>query len=79
MELADLETVSEYVDDLHSLLNEGSFTERKAFIRSFIKEIKVTGNEVELNYTIPVLPDRLNVEKVLHTAHHCVRYVELSD
>ena len=74
VEMADLETVSEYIDDFYSLLNEGSFLERKAFIRSFIKEIKVTGNEVEINYTVPVLPDKLNMEKVLHTVHSSGRY-----
>ena len=63
VELADLETVSDYVDDLYSLLQEGSLTERRAFIKSFIIEAKVTGNEVVLTYTTPVLPDTLNVEK----------------
>jgi site-specific DNA recombinase len=45
VELADLETISYYVDDLHDLLKQGSLTERRAFIRSFIKEVRVTGNE----------------------------------
>ena len=36
------------------ILEEGSLTERKAFIRSFVNEVRVTGNEVLLNYTIPM-------------------------
>ncbi len=54
VELADMETVTRYVEDLRSLLNESSLTERRSFIRSFVKEAKVTGNQVLLTYTIPM-------------------------
>ena len=72
VELADLETVSGYVSDLHSLLKEGSLAERKAFIRSFVREIKVTGDEVIMNYNIPLLPDNITVgkERVLPTVQY---------
>ena len=75
VELADLETISGYVDDLHGLLKEGSITERRAFIRSFIREVKVTGNEVVLNYTMPTLSDNLTIEKnaVLPTVQYSGR------
>ena len=63
VELADLETISGYVDDLHELLKEGSLTERRAFIRSFVREVKVTGNEAVLNYSIPLLPEKIAIEK----------------
>ena len=63
VELADLETVSCYVDDLHNLLKEGTLAERRAFIRSFIKEVKVTGNEAVLTYTIPILPEKVTIDK----------------
>ena len=63
VELADLETVSCYVDELHDLLREGSLAERRTFIRSFIKEIRVTGNEAVLTYTIPILPEKVTIEK----------------
>jgi len=63
VEIADLESISGYVDDLHDILKEGSLTERRAFIRSFVREVKVTGNEVLLNYTMPILPDNLTIEK----------------
>ena len=63
VELADLENVSRYVDDLHNLLKEGSLAERRAFIKSFIKEIRVTGNEAALAYTIPILPEKVTIEK----------------
>jgi len=46
VELADTETVTQYVNDLRNLLSENPLTERKSFIRSFVKEVKVTGDEV---------------------------------
>lgn len=63
VELADLETVTGYVDGLHELLKEGSLAERRTFIRSFVKEVRVTGNEVVLNYSMPILPDNVTIEK----------------
>ncbi len=72
VELADLETVTGYVDDLHELLKEGSLAERRTFIRSFVKEVRVTGNEVVLNYSMPILPDNVTIEKegVLPIVHY---------
>ena len=63
VELADLESITNCVDDLRELLTEGSTAERRTFIRGFVKEVKVTGNEVVLSYTMPVIPDNLTMEK----------------
>jgi hypothetical protein len=57
--LADLKTISLYVDDLHDLLNRGSIAERRSFIKSFVKEIRVTGKDVVIDYSIPPTPDKL--------------------
>jgi len=62
VELADLETVTEYVADLRGLLNESTLVERKAFIKSFVKEVTVTGNEVLLTYSIPMSVKGLSQE-----------------
>lgn len=72
VELADIETVTAYVNDLHNVLNESSLAERKSFVRSFVKEVKVTGDEVLLTYTIPMLPRGRIEEKllVLSTEHN---------
>jgi site-specific DNA recombinase len=64
VELADPDVVASYVAELRDLLNEGSLAERKAFIRSFIKEVKVTGDEVLLSYTIPMQPKGITEEKL---------------
>ena len=70
-ELVDLEMVTRCVDDLRNLLDESSITERKSFIRSFVKEIKVTGDEVLLTYTMPLPPEGTLEEKmpVLYSVH----------
>ncbi len=64
LELADAETVTRCVSELRDLLSESSLAERKSFIRSFVKEIIVTGDEVLLTYTIPMLPRGITEEKL---------------
>jgi len=72
VELADLETVTQCVDDLRSLLEENTLAERKSFIRSFVKEVKVTGDEVLLTYTMPLPPEGISQDRVrvLHSVRH---------
>ena len=60
IKLADAEVVRSYVDNLRDVLSKSPLTEQKAFIRSFVKEIKVTGKEVLLTYTVPLSPDRIS-------------------
>ena len=58
------------MEDLRSLLNDSSLGERRAFVRSFVKEVKVTDNEVLLTYTIPTAPkgltEELGVPSIVH-------------
>jgi hypothetical protein len=42
IETIDSETSKWYVQELGALLDEGSVAERRAFLKSFIKEIRVT-------------------------------------
>ncbi|MCJ7515280.1 MAG: recombinase family protein [Dehalococcoidia bacterium] len=74
--LADMETVTHYVQDLRNLLDESPLMERKSFIRSFIKEARVMGAEVSLMYTIPMSPRRITGEElaVLPIVHYGGRY-----
>jgi hypothetical protein len=64
VELADMKMVKSYVIDLRHTLDEGPLTDRRAFIRSFIKEIAVTQQEIQLTYTLPLPPDGLTEERV---------------
>jgi site-specific DNA recombinase len=63
VQLADLATVTEYVDDLRNLLTYSSLAEQRSFIRSFVKEVKVTGKEVLLIYTMPLPPQDIIQER----------------
>ena len=69
--MADLGVVKEYVTDLHHLLSNSELAKRKSFIRSFVKEVKVTGEEVLITYKLPMLPKGVLEEKlsVLPTGH----------
>jgi site-specific DNA recombinase len=72
VELADMETVTRYVEDLRKLLDESGIAERKSFIKSFVKEIVVTGDNVLLRYKIPMTKEGLVEENlgVPHIVHY---------
>jgi hypothetical protein len=76
VELADLGMVKDYVSDLRHTLDESPLSERRAFIRSFVENIIVTKKEVQLNYTVPLLPKGLTEERVgvLPIVHYSGRY-----
>ncbi len=57
IELANPEVVREYVEDLRHFIDSSEMPERRAFIKSFVKEIKVAGNEGRIKYTFPIPPD----------------------
>lgn len=56
----------------HNLLRESSLTERRAFIRSFVKEVKVTGDEALLTYTLPLPPEGITKEEDRSSAYRTV-------
>ena len=60
----DIDAVHAYVTDLQSLLDESGVTQRKAFLRSFVKKIVVEKEEVKLYYNLPVPPDGRKKEAV---------------
>ncbi len=64
VELADADTITRCVSDLRDLLTEGALAERKSFVRSFVKEVKVTGDEVLLTYMMPMLPRGVTKERL---------------
>ena len=54
VDLPGTEEIKGYVADFREFLQEGTFPERKALIRNFVKGIEVTGDEAVLTYTIPI-------------------------
>jgi len=71
VELADMETVKSYVEDLRNLREGSPLVERKSFIKSFVSEVRVTGTKVLLRYNIPLSvgaasQDTLVVPPIVH-------------
>ena len=56
--------VRAYAEDLQALLEEADLTERKAFLRSFVKRIEIDKGQVTVNYTLPLPPDGRITESV---------------
>ena len=54
--LDDVNTITAYAKDMSDFLNESELTERRAFIKSFVKEIIVMPGDALLRYTVP-MPD----------------------
>lgn len=49
-----LSTVQAYADDLRNLLSEAEATERKVFLKSFVKRVVVSEKEVTVDYKLPL-------------------------
>ena len=62
VELVNLEMMTEYIADVQVVLREGTLVERKAFIRSFVKDIRVSGDDAVLTYSVPELPENVSLE-----------------
>ena len=56
-ELPGTKEIKYYVKDLRAFLEKEELPERRHFIRSFVKEVKVFGGEVTLTYTVPMPPN----------------------
>ena len=52
--LDDVNTIAAYAQDLSRYLKESELTERRAFIKSFVKEIVVQPGNALVRYTIPM-------------------------
>jgi site-specific DNA recombinase len=63
-EVASREEVAECARELRNLLQSGSLTERKTFVRGFVKKIRITDDEARMSYTLPMLPRGMAEEAV---------------
>jgi site-specific DNA recombinase len=68
-ELVGLATVKAYAEDLQGLLSEGSLTERKTFISSFVKQVIVAPDEAVIRYPMPLPRDQVEEDLVLCIVH----------
>ena len=52
--LDDVKTITAYAEEMSDFLSESEPTERRAFVKSFVKEIVVMPGDALLRYTIPI-------------------------
>jgi hypothetical protein len=56
IETPDINLIRVHVDDIKQLLSESSIIERRAFLKSFVKNIEVGKEAVTVNYHLPMPP-----------------------
>jgi hypothetical protein len=56
--------VQSYAQDLKSFLGDSDFAESKAFLRSFIKKIVISGEKAIIYYNLPMPPDRKKKQQI---------------
>ena len=61
-ELPTSKEIKGYVADFRALFQEGTFPERRALIRNFVRGIEVVDDEAVLTYTIPMPQDGVTSE-----------------
>ncbi len=54
LELASPEIVGGFIRDMRKVLETSELTEKRAFVRSFVKDIQVIGDEAVLHYKAPL-------------------------
>ena len=69
IEEVDIDIVKSYTKDLKSLLEESDITERKAFLRSFIKRIDINRDRV-------IVTNLFSYKKNLFNAIDNTRYLQ---
>jgi site-specific DNA recombinase len=74
VQLADEQAVKESLADLREILNSSPICETREFIRSFVKEVKVTSDQVVLTYTMPTGEGLTEEALVLPSVNHGGRY-----
>jgi hypothetical protein len=69
IELASPEILGQYVNDLRKLLMLSEITDKKAFIRIFVQDIKVVGDKATLTYAKPLnglIEQKIGVLPIVH-------------
>ena len=55
--MGKVETIAAFAEDMSDFLMTSEITESRAFIKSFVKEIKVKPGKATVYYTLPTPPD----------------------
>jgi site-specific DNA recombinase len=65
LEPIDPNMILDYVKDLKEFLEDSNIFERRAFLRSFIESIEADDDQITLNYTVPLPPDKSRQEALV--------------
>ena len=63
--LDSVDTITEFAKDMSDFLKTSSLTESKAFVRSFVKEIRVNTRRATVAYTIPIPEESSPSEEIM--------------
>lgn len=64
-EMPDIAVIREYVSDLRTLLGSSPIVEQRAFLKSFVKEIKVDKEKMKVHYSLPMPPKKSEEEVIV--------------
>ena len=64
VELVSREVVLDYLRDLKGLLENGTVTGRRLFLRSFIESIELENSQVTIRYVLPLPPEQVPLDSV---------------
>ena len=72
VELIDMKTMTKYALEMQQIIREGTLVHKRTFIKGFIKEITVTGKKAVMKYSLPDLPEsvELDLEGVPRTVQY---------
>jgi hypothetical protein len=59
-EVVSLGAVADYVSDLSRVLEDGSISNRRSFLRSFVKTVDREDSQVTVHYTLPIPPEHVS-------------------
>ena len=79
--LDDVNTITAYAKEMSDFLDESELTERRAFIKSFVKEIVVMPGDALVRYIVPMphdspIPGRAAVKRALHQGRPISGHIE---
>ena len=80
VEPIDLDKLTAYISDMREILKESNLSEKRSFIQSLIKEMKIQDNKALLTYSPPLPLDNitLTVETVPRFVNYGGRYCTIS-
>ncbi len=62
--MPDINIVRSHVEDLKSVLGSASIIEKRAFLKSFVKDMQVGDGSITIHYWLPMPPKNESDERI---------------